>query len=99
MDQETNLIVPESSAPKSTAAGKMKTALCRVCSYLLLGIGIPVIGVMAVPPVVLIMMIVGVWSFLDRILSVLDQNRNAQTAHERHVDPSEEDKACGEDEI
>ena len=36
MDNETDLIYPESTAPKSTAIGKIKTVLCKAFSYILI---------------------------------------------------------------
>ena len=91
MENKTDLIYRGSSAPTSTAIGKMKTALCQVLRYLLTGIGIVIIGVIAVPTVIL-MMIMGIWSFFDYILSILDQKKRAQALHEKHVDAAKKIK-------
>ncbi len=77
MDNETDLIYPESTAPKSTAIGKIKTVLCKAFSYILIGIGIVSIGVIAVPTVILIIVIMGLRFFLDRILSILEQKKES----------------------
>ena len=77
MDNETDLIYPESTAPQSTAIGKIKTVLCKAFSYILIGIGIVSIGVIAVPTVILIIVIMGLRFFLDRILSILEQKKES----------------------
>lgn len=47
--------------------------LYKVLSRILLGAGIAVIAVIAVPAILLVMTIVGIWSFLNCMLSRLEQ--------------------------
>lgn len=47
--------------------------LYKVLSRILFGAGIAVIAVIAVPAILLVMTIVGIWSFLNCMLSRLEQ--------------------------
>lgn len=79
MDHATGVIDAGGSAPKALAIVKMKRVFYKALSYLVLGTGIAVIGVIAVPVIILVMMIMGIWSFLDHILSRLDQKERADS--------------------
>ncbi len=73
MDNETGIIHIIGSAPKVSAIVRIKKAFYKVLRYLLLGIGIVIIGVIAVPTVILVMIIMGLWSLIDHLISRLEQ--------------------------
>lgn len=50
----------------------------KALSRILLGAGIAVIAVIAVPAILLVMTIVGIWSFLNCMLSRLEQKASSR---------------------
>ena len=73
MNNEIRFIHSDGFAPKTDLKKQSKEALYKVLRYILLGIGIIFIAVIAIPTVILATILVGIWSLLDCILSRLDK--------------------------
>ena len=73
MDNETGIIYIRNSALRVSHFEKIKKAFYKVLRCLILGIGIGIIGVIAVPTVILVMIIMGLWSLIDHLISRVEQ--------------------------
>jgi hypothetical protein len=73
MNNEIRLICRDGSAQEAVPRKKSRKILYKVLRYMLLWIGIVIIGIIAIPTVLLAIMLEGVWFLLDCILSRLDE--------------------------